>query len=449
MDNPCSITISKLTFSDHSQIELEENSIIVIVGPNNVGKTQALKDISSNFTNSSNANKCIKSIDLKKQGTVADLHEYLKVEFNLVGNMYNHPNGSFIKNSVNQFNQSKLTTIGFIFAKYIIPDNRLYACNPVSSFDPYKSIAANALQFMLESDDEVDFVSKILNSTFGQSLAIDHRGGDKIRAFMGNVPKLLKGEDRTSASYISRLRKLTPLEEQGHGIRGFAGLVLEALLRPKDISIIDEPEVFLHPPQAKALGKVLAKESSKQLIIATHSSDILRGLIDQKPEKVKIIRLTRSGDVNNASILPSELIAEFWKNPQLKYSNSLEAIFHEKCILVEADSDCRFFNFLSDDIELKSKTRKYPDKIYIPCGGKNGIPKVSRIMHSLKIPTVQVYDIDILSNEEDIKKAVISTGADWNKLFAKVWNILDTAIRSGIKRKTIKQIRRAIVQQIE
>ena len=69
-------------------------------------------------------------------------------------------------------------------------------------------------------------------------------------------------------------------------MRSFASVILH-LLAPitPSILLLDEPEAFLHPPQARLLGEIIAKEKSHraQLFVATHSSDVLQGLMNVAP----------------------------------------------------------------------------------------------------------------------------------------------------------------------
>jgi predicted ATPase len=65
-------------------------------------------------------------------------------------------------------------------------------------------------------------------------------------------------------------------------MRSFATVLLYVLAADNhSIQFLDEPEAFLHPPQARLLGEYIARErrSKSQLFIATHSTDILDGLM--------------------------------------------------------------------------------------------------------------------------------------------------------------------------
>jgi predicted ATPase len=99
---------------------------------------------------------------------------------------------------------------------------------------------------------------------------------------------LQDGEDIFTPSYLKRVVSSTdPLQTQGDGMRSFATVILK-MLAPDTPSLLllDEPEAFLHPPQARLLGEFIAKErpTRSQLFAATHSPEVLQGMLGAAPE---------------------------------------------------------------------------------------------------------------------------------------------------------------------
>ena len=117
--------------------------------------------------------------------------------------------------------------------------------------------------------------------------------------------------------------------------------------------LIDEPESFLHPPQANIMGRIIGKtlRENQQAFISTHSEEIIKGLLDVCPERVKIVRITREEDVNEFSVLENEKFNEVWNDPLLKYSNIMTSLFHKNVILCESDSDCKFYSIIENYIK--------------------------------------------------------------------------------------------------
>lgn len=108
--------------------------------------------------------------------------------------------------------------------------------------------------------------------------------------------------------YYDVVSKLPKLQEQGDGMRSFASILLHTFTSDYSITLIDEPEAFLHPPQARVLGKMLAKNNpnNRQLFISTHSEDFLQGLLDADNENVMVVRINREENINKMGILRND-----------------------------------------------------------------------------------------------------------------------------------------------
>ena len=66
--------ISEITCGDGTQIPIKSNDIIVFVGPNNSGKSQALKDIYALYLSINEPHNVVK--ELKKQKDSTNLENY-------------------------------------------------------------------------------------------------------------------------------------------------------------------------------------------------------------------------------------------------------------------------------------------------------------------------------------------------------------------------------------
>lgn len=59
----------------------------------------------------------------------------------------------------------------------------------------------------------------------------------------------------------------------------------------------------------------------EEKFISIHSEEIIKGLLDVCPERVKIVRIIREEDVNEFSGLENEKFNEVWNDPLLKKAN--------------------------------------------------------------------------------------------------------------------------------
>ena len=204
------------------------------------------------------------------------------------------------------------------------------------------------------------------------------------------------------------------LHEQGDGMRSFVGVLLNAFISNHSVLFIDEPEAFLHPPQARLLGKMLAKDlpSARQLFLATHSGDFLKGLLDANIDKLKIIRIQREGSINRVSLLTSSDVNSIWGDSLLRHSNVLDGLFHSKVIICESDSDCRFFSAVLSS-QFDNTDSVAPDILFIHCGGKHRIPTAIKALKRLNVPIKVVSDFDVLNDTNPLKEIFEDLGGVW------------------------------------
>jgi hypothetical protein len=246
--------------------------------------------------------------------------------------------------------------------------------------------------------------------------------------YVGKKPTPQKGEDRVSEGYLRELEKLDLLHNQGDGMRSFVGVLLNAFISNHSILFIDEPEAFLHPPQARLLGKMLAKDlpTERQLFLATHSEDFLKGLLNANISKLKIIRIQRENSVNRVSVLHSSDINTIWDDSLLRHSNVLSGLFHSKVVICESDSDCRFFSaILSSQYENIGDIA--PDILFVHCGGKHRIPTAIKALKKLNVPLKVVADFDVLNDKIPLKSIFEDMGGAWAEV-ENDWKLVKTEI---------------------
>src|SRR6056297_1891636 len=238
---------------------------------------------------------------------------------------------------------------------------------------------------MYDDQDLMKNISDLFNKSFQQELFMDYRASPQLPIHVGTPPDIEKIPNQVSNEYVEEVRKNPRLDGQGDGMRSYAGILFEVVAIEHDITLLDEPEAFLHPPQMRRLGETLAEETVNQVFVATHSSDILRGFLNVKSDNVRIIRLRRSGDRNYATMTDPERLNELWEQPELRYSNALDGIFHEEVLICEDDSDCRLYNSIADHLAKSHKDKSWPDAAYVPCGGKAAIPKIASSLREIGV----------------------------------------------------------------
>jgi len=442
-----SVSISKITFSGGQDINFSPNEKIIIVGPNNSGKSQTLREITQRL-NHRNASQTIvvESLEVSKIGTSDDLKKYLEENANVVGEIYRHKNWSLHKSNTSLWEQPLLhpqLSNGFI--KNISANDRLAICDLQQSTGDTDE-RTKPQHLLYESSQLMERISGLFKNAFGLDLMINYRGGKYIPIHVGQKPPDTI-VDRVSDAYVQEVKMNPPLHEQGDGVKSYAGILFEAVVSDSDITLIDEPEAFLHPPQMRRLGETLASEVNGQLFVATHSSDIMRGFLEGTKGNVRLLRIRRVGDKNFVAEAAPDTVRKLWSTPILRYSNALEGVFHEQAILCEDHSDCRLYNAVTDYLS-EGNPDHWLDTVYIPTGGKHSIPIIASVLRQIGVPTKAVFDTDLLRDKLDLKKTIESFGGEWT-VFEDLWNRVNASVSSGVPFKTNQQIKNSIRKIIE
>ena len=414
-DDSPTLTFQSISFSDGTEVSLEPNDVVVFVGPNNAGKSLALRELEQHVGNPAGT-VVVKSAILDKTGTQDNLLEYFRknsqIRMQGSGTVYSGYRFSVPAQRIYEFWTSNLQQLRPFFCMRISTETRITDSNPANAIAVLDEAASHPIH-MLYSDDQLEHkISGYFQRAFGEDLIVYRAGGNQWPIFVGErlIPKT--GEDRISKSYLERLRESAkPLREQGDGMRSFASVILH-LLAPitPSILLLDEPEAFLHPPQARLLGEIIAKEKSPraQLFVATHSSDVLQGLINVAPGHLRVMRIQREGNVNRVKELDKSLVKEISTDPLMKYSSVMAGVFHERVIICESDSDCMFYSALLDLSQVHGY--RQPDVLFVHANGKHRMASLAKALVALDVPVDIVADIDVLNDETTLFRIIDALG---------------------------------------
>jgi hypothetical protein len=260
-----------------------------------------------------------------------------------------------------------------------------------------------------------------------------------------------------------RLATLPVIEEQSDGVRSFAGILLTLLTVPYPLILLDEPEAFLHPPQARLLGRYLAAlRQEGQLFVATHSLDILLGLVEANAQDVMIVRLTRANGKTTASPLQPERVEKLWRDPLLRFSKAFDGLFHEGVVVCEGDTDSQFYSAVtlelakttvtgtdaepeqSADALMVALTANPFDVMFTYAGGKQRMALVAEALAAVKVPVRIIADFDVLNESRVVADLVKSLGASYTDDLEKKRSIVDAHLRGSEAKLTVDMVKARI-----
>ncbi len=432
-------SVSDIVFSDRSELTVGPDDIVVLVGPNNSGKSAALREVLSCVQHPKVATNVVKSVRLRSVGKLDDLLRWLNIHAvkstDSWGDIHYHRLSLDIREELLKTywppSTDGMHSLAPFFICLVGTEERLTAANPAKSVDFLNAPLEHPIHH-LQADEGLEAkCSSYFRRAFGVDLILNRSAGGVVPLHCGTRPEpdVAKGEDRLSSGYLRKLGKLPQLKMQGDGMRGFTGILLHALAMNHFVVLLDEPEAFLHPPQARLLGKLLIKESprGRQTLIATHSSDLVKGLLDANDPRVRILRLTRTGEINPVKELSSEHLKKLWSDPLLRYSNIFDGLFHRMVVVCESDSDCRFYSAVLDAIDSIRSDEQPIDVLFIHCGGKDRLDVAAAALACLAVDVRVVTDFDCLNDEQPLRRIFESVGGRWSDI-EKDWKLVKAEI---------------------
>lgn len=394
------IYVAAIEFSGGLKLKLNDSSILVVVGPNNAGKSSVLREIRNHLEEGYRFGPVLASADIRVVGSAASFKKEIMAaglateKAGIIKIGYSDYNVSRVDDEIkNGFVGSRITPL---FVSYLGAEERLKLTEPTDRGDYLLAAPKNPMQWLELDDGAERRISDLFQRTFDTRLVLNTLAGNKLVLHI-DEPSETKYEPTSTRDEAKRLASLPRLDRQGDGMRSFAGTIMSLLVHPTSTILLDEPEAFLHPPQARRLAEIISTEvpGGCQVVIATHNDAFVRALLDASGDRIILARIIRDGAVNRATVLDQSQLEELWTDPLLRTSDVLSALFHDAAILCEGDSDARFYGALLDATRGKDRD---PDVRFFHFGGKDRIASIVRALRAVQIPVVAIVDIDILSD---------------------------------------------------
>ena len=420
VDSSPSVTFESITFSDGTTIELDPADVVVLVGPNNAGKSLALRELEDHIGRTLEP-IVVTSVKTLMAGTPEDfdnfVHRHVQIKTQGPSWLLSAPGFSLSMQDLNlqAYWPQHVSMFRSLFCLRIPTETRITDSNPVAAIAVLDEPVSHPIHMLYKDDQLENRMSGYFRRAFGEDLILYRVGGSTFPLLVGDRLVPCRGEDRISTTYCKRLLASTvPLHEQGDGMRSFASVILNLLVPiTPSILLLDEPEAFLHPPQARLLGEIIAtkKSSRAQLFLATHSPDVLHGLINVASDHLRVLRMQRDGNVNRIKELDKKLVKEISIDPLMKYSSVMSGVFHERVIICESDADCMFYSSVLDLTEIHGE--RQADVLFVHANGKHRMATLARALVALDVPVDIVADMDLLNDQNVLREIVEALAGDW------------------------------------
>lgn len=439
------IYFENLMFSSGTEVALASRGVVVIVGPNNVGKSTALGEVTGfvreqKFAHNGKLNQAFASGGMH----VASEDEF-RVWFeqfaeSMPPDPVSQPNAKRYRNWNSQivvdpatFHQrfQQAGTRGEL--QPFLCSNGMMASFEGPAPDVYgmaTNVGSDNKQFEKLYFDPISEakIRKVSEEIFRVPVGLT-RSGRTTALHYGQLPQL---DNPPTDAQREALRLVPKVNEQGQGVTSLLNLAITLELGEEPVVVLDEPDAHLHPPQAKHAGRFVAERGKRsQVFIATHSIDFLLGILD-KGVDTTIIRLDRRDGVQSVAILDKAELKKSWSDPVVRFSGALAGIMHRGVVLCEGDGDCRYFEVALDHLDNGSPH----DLRFVQSGGKAGCKKLVRVLRTLSVPTVVVTDFDLLRDWSELGALYEATGGDSGEIKAD-WTEVDKYVNSKVEKRTL------------
>ena len=415
LNNP-SLTISKIKFNNDKEIFFNYDDIVIFVGANNVGKSRALKDIKDDILEKKTDKVIIKEIEYKDSNfTEKNMQNFFKNNYDNEMEKNGDYNITIDRNNAQYYDKNHFKNILLnkkqfykVLFSFLSTENRLNMTSPISYNFIEDKVSLNIMRKLEKDTQAITKLNDILNSCFGKAIDISEEVNNnslsKLYKF-GTKEEISKTINTNTREARSLLESLDDLNEQGDGIRSAVAILSSLIANEHTLYLIDEPETFLHPPQARILGNNIVELSkNKQCFISTHNIDLIRGILENKSSRIKIIKINRNENKNEFHIIDNASISRIANDKNLKYSNILNGLFYSTVVLCENESDCKFYSAILEHLD----SNIYQNVLFCAVGGKDQFKIIIPLLQKLKINYVIIADLDLIDNRERLKNLLNS-----------------------------------------
>lgn len=281
-------------------------------------------------------------------------------------------------------------------ARAVVPDGEIHSLH----------------QLLLSDKKRREKVSKIIQSATGFNVVVQPGADGKFKfLFHHESPPeedpgyILSKELR---DYYSTGRSASLF---GSGLKAFFGLALSVFPFEHKLIAIDEPELHLHPPLVRRVAQELVKETIRrdgQLIVSTHSPDFVTGCITST-EKIAMVRLTYAKATGKATakVISQKDLKPFVADRIIRNTDALSGIFHECVIVVEGVFDKIVYSEFNRCLADEGKSREIRDVHFVAAGSCAAVINVANVVRATGTPVAMILDFDVLRlgwSEEHLSK---------------------------------------------
>lgn len=315
-----SLVVKSISIGSGKPIDIPHPGVTLIVGGNNAGKSTLLRQMHGRLTAGwaspfHPTPALLTSQLVSVTGTQADVISWLAANSAIVEGGFQR-NGTKVGLSAvslvwsNSLKKGQLDSVGQALTLAPNARTRFDMTLPAQRRPDIADAPSHPLHYFEDSPALFAELDSYSNRIFGTGLTLDQLSGQIMLRF-GQVEVEVPKVGSISPEYREALIQLSTIDKQGDGVGSTLGLLIPLLAGRNPVAFVDEPEAFLHPPQAFKLGATVAEiawRHGSQVIVATHDRNFVAGVLSRADVDSAVIRLDRSDDEPRAhSVEPESL----------------------------------------------------------------------------------------------------------------------------------------------
>jgi predicted ATPase len=360
------------------------SGLTILVGPNNSGKSSIIEAFSALSSSLSEGNKRVSFTEEMRN----------KIDDNILIRAYNLENGCYELRNSSPLRSETRTPIAKNFPRYV---ENIFVLQSRRNFDPYYNGDPFEAVSRYNYIDRLEFSARRggkLPIFFSRIAAAEQRPdnfNEVMHKILDPLPKWELDRNGSGQYYMKFIYDDVSHISDGSG-DGLLSIffIVDALYDsgPKEMILIDEPELSLHPSLQKKLSKLFAEYArDRQIIIATHSPYF----IDWNAffNGADIIRVVKEGRKTN--VYPKEKIGDDLRKKLERFAidthnthvlglDAREIFFLENNILlVEGQEDVIYYRMILDELGKELNGEFYGWGV----GGADKMEFIARLLHEL------------------------------------------------------------------
>lgn len=412
---------------DSPGISVEVGPVTVFVGPNNSGKSLALRDLLQWASQSSEppqpwpGGRLLRNVGASWPATPQDLDEFLE-PFTIpsegphralrtltlqTGGPGMGGSGVAVRRAFGQYGESldEYCRTAILPILTVLLDGRSrFGLSEARQMTSHREPPGNHLMALVRDHELYQRVNREVLDAFGLHVVVDtSQPPNLLLALSDEMPPPGHWPERSyDPEVIDYQVRAKPILEFSDGVQIYTGLItaLESISRV--LVLVDEPEAFLHPTLARRLGARMARwarDGVGSVFASTHSADFLMGCVSEVPE-TSVVRLTYDSGHATARPLPGADVARLVRDPLLRSVDALSALFAKAAVVCEADGDRVFYEEINRRLAQEENRISAADVLFLNAQNWQTIPKILSPLRRLGVPAAAIVDLDAITRTE-------------------------------------------------